>query len=68
MVILFLAYWAAGYWAVNRTIYANKVVVYHIMFGSSLKYYRLKKSLSKADLAKMIGVSWITPFASPTNT
>ena len=29
MVILFLAYCAAGYWAVNRTIYANKVVVYH---------------------------------------
>lgn len=27
------------------------------MFGSSLKYYRLKKALSKADLAKMIGVS-----------
>ena len=28
MAILFLAYWAAGYWAVNRTVYANKVVVY----------------------------------------
>ena len=27
--ILFLAYWAAGYWAVNQTVYANKVVVYN---------------------------------------
>lgn len=27
-VILGLAYLIAGYWAVNRTIYANKVVFY----------------------------------------
>lgn len=28
MIILVIAYIAAGYWAVNRTIYANKVVFY----------------------------------------
>ena len=27
-VVLIIAYFAAGYWAVNKTIYANKVVVY----------------------------------------
>lgn len=28
MMILFLLYLAAGYWAVNKTIYANKIVFY----------------------------------------
>lgn len=26
--VIFIAYWAAGYWAVNRTVYANKIVYY----------------------------------------
>ena len=26
--VLVIVYFAAGYWAVNKTIYANKVVVY----------------------------------------
>ena len=27
-LIAFIVYFLAGYWAVNRTIYANKVVIY----------------------------------------